>query len=1176
MNYTSLVTKKRQYKYSANICFDMKDEEKLTDFIPNITTTEIIREYLFGIINQNADMHSRILYGSYGTGKSHLLTVLSDLLGHLNTSGKGLKEFLKSISKYDKELAKEIQRFVTEEKPYLVVPIYANFDAFDKCITFSLKKELERNNINVCFKSYFDDALILINKWKEGEESVKRLEEICKANEVKLEDLCKGLEVYDSSSEKNFALLFKAMTYGAEFVSEAGNLIDNIILANNLIQDDYRGIVFVFDEFGRYIEDAGENIRVKDVQDLAEFCDHSDFDDHLILVSHKQLSLYTDKMKKSVSDEWKKIEGRFKSTSINIKYDQCLSLIPHIIPKTKEWNGFRKKYQTELNELYNQAFDFKGFLLPPEEENVNPFEGGFPLHPITLYALDRLSKKVAQNERTFFTYLASDEDNSLFTQLAKMNAEEFHFVGLDSIYEYFEENICSYRSGEAKEIYKKYQFAINKLGNTEENALEIKILKVIAVIYIINDAGTLAADEKTIIDVIDDDKKHIQSAIYNLEKLKIIKYMRQYGYYDFLDSSIYDFDTMIEERISSVTDEAAVSILNEEFSNFVLYPHDYNYNYHMNRIFLPVFAQKEEISKKSFNRILPKYYDGVALFILDSQFILDDYKIAGNIPERSLLVINQNAADILYEIKRYVATKYFNSIKEELMKDDPTVEKELQLYLNEQKSVIQDIISRWKNIDDRGIAVIAHGRDYVVSNENDLSQIASEIMMNSYSDTIIVNNDLVNKNTISGAIKQARGKVLSYIMNDENILENCSLLSPEHSVLRAVLSKNGLFPDDNAGRINELPSGEQAGEPVKREIDRFLKQCIKGQVSFSEIYEKLKEPPYGLRDGYISVLIAYELRQYKNISIYFHGSEHDYCEEELLKALDSPENYSLYICNWTSEQLEYINGLENVFAPYIDRTAKNRLKELFAAMNKHFVAISKSARTTERYVSDSAKHYREIMSVTYKDYNRFFFETLLDLNQDMQELVILIKNVTFELENVIHLQLDTLEKAIRTVLEIDKDVSITKELNRVYEADWKEKRFKSFDFQTSAMLDFLGNMNLNMSDEDTIQELGKIVTGFEIEYWNDSKIEDFYEAFSKMVLQLNDYVVQDTVGSDEIKITINAGADQEKITQFNKTELSVKSQMMFNKMKSTIDNFGESISYEEKMQVLARLFSEIM
>ncbi|SCP97764.1 hypothetical protein SAMN05421730_101369 [Anaerobium acetethylicum] len=1176
MSYRSLVTKKRQYKYSANICFDMKDEEKLADFIPNITTTEILREYLMGIINQNAKMHSRILYGSYGTGKSHLLTVLSDLLGHINTDGKGLKEFLNAISKYDKSLAKDIQRFVEEEKPYLVVPIYANFDAFDKCITFSLKKELERNKINICFKSYFDDALILINKWKNGEDSVKRLEEICASNDVNLDELCRGLESYDSTSEKSFAMIFKAMTFGAEFVSEAGNLLDNITLANDLIKDDYRGIVFVFDEFGRYIEDAGENIRVKDVQDIAEFCDHSDYDDYLILVSHKQLSLYTDKMKKSLSDEWKKIEGRFKSTSINIKYDQCLSLIPHIIPKTKIWNGFKKKFQAELNEIYNQAYDFKGFLIPPEVENVNPFEGGFPLHPITLYALDRLSKKVAQNERTFFTYLASDEDNSLFTQLEKMDENEFHFVGLDAIYDYFEENICSYRTGEARDIYKKYQFAINKLGNTEENSLEIKILKVIAVIYIIGDAGTLAAEENTIVDVIDDNKKYIQAAINNLEKRKIIKYMRQYGYYDFLDSSIYDFDTMIEERIPSITDEAAVSILNEEFSNFVMYPYDYNYVFHMNRIFLPVFAQKSDFSKKTFIRMAPKYYDGIAAFVLDSQFELKDYENSENIPERTLLIVNQNATEILNEIKRYVATKYFFSIREELMRDDPTVEKELTLYLDEQRGIVEEIISRWKNIDDKGISVIAHGRKYDVNRGSDLCQIASEIMMNSYPDTIIVNNDLINKNFISGAIKQARGKALSYIMNDKNILDNCSLLSPEHSVLRSVLSKNGIYPDDTAGVINKLPSGRDAGELVKLELDKFLERCVKGQVSFFELYDKLKKPPYGLRDGYIPVLLAYELKQYENISIYFHGSEHDYCEDELLKALENPEDYNLYICDWTQEQLKYICGLEEIFSKYIDKSAKNRLKELFAAMNKHFVAISKAARTTERYVSDGAKHYREIMSVTYKDYNRFFFETLPNLNGDMQELVFLIKNVIFELENVINLQIDTLEKAIRTVLDIDSETSIAGELTRVYEADWKEKRFKSFDFQTSVVLDFLGNMNPNMRDDDAIQELGKIVTGFEIEYWNDSKVEDFYEAFSKMVAQLNNYVVQDTVGSDEIKITISTGDEEEKITQFNKTELSANSQMMFNKMKATIENFGESISYEEKMQVLTRLFSEIM
>ena len=164
------------------------------------------------------------------------------------------------------------------------------------------------------------------------------------------------------------------------------------------------------------------------------------------------------------------------------------------LPKTKEWNGFKRRYQEQLNELYTQAYDFKGFLLPPENDGINPFEGGFPLHPITLYALDRLSKKVAQNERTFFTYLASDEDHSLFSQLEKLDLKEFHFIGLDAIYDYFEENICSYRSGEAREVYKKYQVAMNKLGSNTEKSLEIRVLKAMAVIYIINDLGTLAPD----------------------------------------------------------------------------------------------------------------------------------------------------------------------------------------------------------------------------------------------------------------------------------------------------------------------------------------------------------------------------------------------------------------------------------------------------------------------------------------------------------------------------------------------------------------------------------------------------------------------------------------------------------------------------------------------------------
>jgi len=52
--------------------------------------------------------------------------------------------------------------------------------------------------------------------------------------------------------------------------------------------------------------------------------------------------------------------------------------------------------------------------------------------------------------------------------------------------------------------------------------------------------------------------------------------------------------------------------------------------------------------------------------------------------------------------------------------------------------------------------------------------------------------------------------------------------------------------------------------------------------------------------------------------------------------------------------------------------------------------------------------------------------------------------------------------------------------------------------------------------------------------------------------------------------------EHQKVAQFDNRELSSMSQVMFKKMKTTIDSFGQALSPEEKMQVLAKLLSEIM
>lgn len=1177
MNYSELIYRKKEYKYSANLCFDLKNEDRLAGFIPNKTTVEILSEYLYGI-TENTNVHSRILYGSYGTGKSHLLTVLCALLGHVNADSEGYKVFVSAIEKYDAELAEYLINFKNGRRPYLVVPIYSDHHDFDKCISYSLKKELDRNGIGVVFKNYYQEALELIKNWESGEESCAKLNEVLMSLDVDKKDLCKKLENLSDGIENTFETVFKEMTYGASFVSSSGSLIDNLETANKAIQDKFDGIVFVFDEFGRYIEDEGENVRVKAIQDIAEYCDHSNFNDYVILVSHKQLSLYTDRMRKELSDEWKKVEGRFKATSINVKYDQCLSLISHIIPKTNEWGKYEIVFKDELNELFSKAYDFKGFMLPPDGEK--PFEGGFPLHPITLFSLDRLSKRVAQNERTFFTFLASDEENALFGILDKLDTKEFHFVGLDSLFDYFEPNIRSFRSDEVYEVYKKYQFAINKLGGQKHSSTEIRILKTMAVISIIADTSVLVSDRGMLKYVIDASDNDIDDAINNLETLRIIKYMRQFGFYDFLDSSIFDFESMISDKMKSVSTEMVVTQLNDEFINFVVYPNEYNTQYHMTRLYVPVFALKQDICKRSFVKTLPDYYDGSVGMIIDDSFEEDDYLVDDNCPERMILLVNSNPTEVVNEVKRFIAIKYFYAKRKELSKEDPTAERELTLYLEEQCEIVKELIKKWRTLKNESIYSFANAEKRNIGSEKELSQLASEIMFQSFPDTIIVNNDLINKNNISGTINGSRNKViLNLIEAEEDIRNGFAVMSPEHTIIRSVLIRNGFVDGLEEYIPNVIPYGEHQGEIsgkcVKKEIDKYLKKCEKAQRSISEIYEILKQKPYGLRDGYIAILLAFELRNYENVGLYFHGTEKDFDVDEFTKALKDPEDYTLYLCNWSAEQSAYIREIEDIYRNFINGSAKNRLKELHKAMNVHYSTIPKIARSTDKYISTKTKKYRDIMSISHKDYYKFFFEDLREIEADVEALKYSLSQIKKELEDVTKLQRIEVQKCTKNVLGISNDQKIVKSLLEMFEISWKKKATKSFDYQTNAFLEYVQTVAEEKSDEKCTEEIAKIITGFELEYWSDSTVDEYEENFRQILKNLDDYTPTEELGDNELQIIVKSGKNEEVVSRFDNCEMSVNGQVMFNKMKSTLTGLGKGISQEEKMVIMAKLLAEI-
>lgn len=1186
--YSTLVSQEGEFTYSANIQFDIENDHQLLRFIPNEAIVAILKEYFIDITRQNPQHHSRMMYGSYGTGKSHVLTVLSLLLSKSYTDGMAYAGFIERLRRFDAGLAADIDSFEQDSsrKPFLVVPIVFDFPDFDRCIYFSLKKKLDSLGVTVGYKTFYDQAAKLISQWRSTEESENRLKEASRKVGIKLASLEKMLGRYDSNAIPRFQKLFSEMAYGVPFVHEVSNLSDAITETNMALADRYGGIVFIFDEFGRYIEDNIKSVKVKSVQDLAEICDHTEGNNHIILVSHKEISQYTQRLSTSASTEWKKVEGRYKATSIADKQDQSLSLIGSVISKKPElWDIFRTKFALELNKVYSDASDFPGYKADVTAQD-NPFEAAFPLHPISLFALDKLSKKVAQNERTFFTFLASKESHSFYDFLTSHDLDDFHYVGIDEIYDYFEPNIRALQSDSSFEWYKNYERALAKNNSSDDlDTPENRVLKVITAIGIINDASTLVANKETILKVIDLPDDVILKAISNLCTKKILKFSGAYNRYEFFESSIFDMEELIGEGSRLVEEKTIVSTLNDNFLDFVLYPYRYNHEYKISRVFVPVYCSPDELCKKSFFGRFGEYYDGVlAIILADNATDLDSITDLSRSLERTIIMVHNDSSELKGIVKQYIAIQYLESTKEKYIIQDPAFERELQYYKFEATTAIQNILSSWKQ-DFADTVVISNGeRQSDVTSMISLASHASDMLFKVYDQTLIVNNELINKNSVYGSIMSAKRSIINGIIagNKPQDYYGVEYLSPDYIAIRSVLAKNGFieFEDEKeAAPLNATSSGVLPQKAIKEYLEGYISKAKKDQVDFKDIYSGLKKPPFGLRDGYLSVLLAHFLYPYrKSLLVFSHGVEQEISTQLFEEIIRRPHDYSFTIATWTKDQLDYFDALAQMFTDYIidANLNRNRIKAIYDAMLSHYKGISKYARTTSQNVSNEARTYRKLMTRSTTNYSSFLLDDLAAIENSLEKRVDAIGRIKVELESVLSNVARDIASQIRFLLGSDAVSPLGQIIKDKYATEWKDKRQKSFDYYTNAFLELASTTSEQMPDYKIVEKLSKALTGLDLEYWTDQHQTDLIDRLKEIKAKLDQYHGGERLRDTELKMTLSTSGGQEKSVVFDRSELSSLGKTVKNKINTTFGNYGLAISYDEKVQIVLSILDDLL
>ena len=239
------------------------------------------------------------------------------------------------------------------------------------------------------------------------------------------------------------------------------------------------------------------------------------------------------------------------------------------------------------------------------------------MHPSTTYILPRLSEKVAQNERTLFTFLSANHKNTLVEFVEKCD-EDFALVTPDYLYDYFEAQFR--KELNSTEIHKTYQLASNVLKKVKKGSLQSKIIKTIALIYIIEQFEKLPPTVDNIVDIfIDtvDDPKVITEALTDLVDNACIIYLkRSNNYLKLKESSGVDVKEQIKNKIEKLPlTTTTKEILNKLAFDSYLYPVKYNDEHCITRYFEFKFVDYSiffNIIYSNFENILERY--GSAIF----------------------------------------------------------------------------------------------------------------------------------------------------------------------------------------------------------------------------------------------------------------------------------------------------------------------------------------------------------------------------------------------------------------------------------------------------------------------------------------------------------------------------------------------------------------------------------
>lgn len=781
------------------------------------------------------------------------------------------------------------------------------------------------------------------------------------------------------------------------------SILDELKEYHNKLKAQNKFLLIAIDEFGKVLEHAAKNNPEQELyfmQKFAEFVNVQSNQILLLTTLHQNFSSYAKELTETQKNEWTKVKGRFKEITFVEPIEQILYLASKQIQERKEIT-----IGSNTDKLYNIAKE-TGFI-SNSISNVTARQL-YPLDMFSAYSITSAITRYGQNERSLFTFLFSKGVNS-FLDFIPHNNSTFN---LQNVYDYIVYNFYSYlKDANADSMsWSSMQVSIERVEGLDwesKNQMQdaIAIIKAIGLLNLYSIASfKLTQKQMAEYAYWAMNISNAELIINKLIQFKIIRYASYKQRLMLFQGTDMDLEAEID-KAGVVVSRPIVFIddLNLFFNKRISPVKAHYYHRGTPRFF------DYEILEEPLDIVPTGDTDGYIELIFSSKKNALEQIMKFSAENKHALIFaffnnTDEILDHLHNIRKYqyILDKVLIDKGDQVAVNEITKLKEYEeILLNK---AISDNLFAYKN----RVTWIFKGEKQKVNSHRDFNVLLSTVCDKVYNETPIMNNELFNKQKLSGTISAARKNFLRALIEHSteiNLGFDADKYPPEKTIYFSLLKNTGLHVN---GEFSDVPSDPNFMS-LWTASENFLQTSVHKARKISEFIKILSSQPYKLKQGFIDFWVpTYLFIKRQDYALYSisMGAYMPNVNIEFFELLQKhPSDFEIKAFAVDGVKLSFFNQ----YRRFVNLGDEFNIKsDKFIETIKPFLFFYKQlndySKYTRKFAHQSTIRFRDILA-TAKDPEKAFFEDLPEaLGYDSSSLK--QKNFIEEYGNII-------QKAIR-------------------------------------------------------------------------------------------------------------------------------------------------------------------